>query len=662
MLLKGYEKCANITLLDTIYIRPKKISERKYDDGRLIVLFKDNDRNKKMIQEIKNPSYLYYIAKDDTKISHNLLNIPKDKVIERVVPFKELQKDIATVTGNLDFFWDNIRNGNRSLNQKLHFFPRIFFSDMSLDENFRWRFSNEYKNPIISVTKAFLDIETDNIHQKGDFPEPGECPINAVTIIFDDTNISHTFLLRNKSNPLIDEFEKGINKETFNELRHLIRLKMHGNKYVKKYELDKLKYNLHFYNEEDEIKLIADVFKLINYVKPDFLLVWNMSFDMPYFIERIKKLGYKPEDIIPPRNLITKKVYYYIDDRNEKAQEKKDHALISSYTIFIDQLIHFAGRRKNTATAFKNWKLDYIGEVVAGVGKLDYSYITTKIFELPYLDYKTFVFYNIIDVIVQKCIEHKSHDVDYIFNKSIINNTQYHKVHSQTVYIVNRMRKELYQQDNQILGNNVNRFNHKEVEYDGAFVASIKRLTSYPKMKINGYTVNIVDNAVDYDFKSLYPSIARENNIAHNTQIGRILIEQQIWANENRFHDEKWNRSTEFIENFQSHNWLEFAHRWLNLGNYQELYKDLYEYYTKYINSERFTPKVGIRRLTPLFVPAGRTKLFVKTDKNDRVPLFVQSNDKADFKYYCSLATKEDHTIIEIKSDKKKKKEVEEVG
>ena len=37
--------------------------------------------------------------------------------------------------------------------------------------------------------------------------------------------------------------------------------------------------------------MIIDVFKLINTLKTDFLLVWNAGFDLPYFVARIEKLG-----------------------------------------------------------------------------------------------------------------------------------------------------------------------------------------------------------------------------------------------------------------------------------------------------------------------------------------------------------------------------------
>ena len=42
----------------------------------------------------------------------------------------------------------------------------------------------------------------------GDFPEMGECPINAISFINDNDHSINIFLLRNEKNPLIEQFEK----------------------------------------------------------------------------------------------------------------------------------------------------------------------------------------------------------------------------------------------------------------------------------------------------------------------------------------------------------------------------------------------------------------------------------------------------------------------
>ncbi len=75
----------------------------------------------------------------------------------------------------------------------------------------------------------------------------------------------HTFLLRNDKNPQISEFEENIDE--FIEDLHELFDETYG----------RLDYRIYMYDEENEIGLIRDLFKLINTLKRDFLMVWNMD-------------------------------------------------------------------------------------------------------------------------------------------------------------------------------------------------------------------------------------------------------------------------------------------------------------------------------------------------------------------------------------------------
>ena len=151
-------------------------------------------------------------------------------------------------------------------------------------------------------------------------------------------------------------------------------------------------------------------------------------------------------------------------------------------------------------------------------------------YELPYLNFRIFVLYNIIDVISAKCIENHTQDLEYIFAKCINNCTSYNKGHRQTVYLINRMRKEWFNLPEKfVFGNNVNRQNKRPEKFQGALVEDPLTVSDYSKLKtVDGIPVMLVDNGVDFDFKSLYPSLILENNTAPHTQIGRIDI-WNVW-------------------------------------------------------------------------------------------------------------------------------------
>lgn len=572
----------NITLMNTIFWRGTDPGDGKFKEY-LTLVYKDLDSGLKYAEEIIDPDYVYYMAHPDHRVDYNRLFIPQEEAYGIRVPYKDLEKDIAKQVGLKEFYYENIKNGNRKENRKLHLHPDVFNSDMNIEDHYMLRFSRMYKNEPCSISKAFFDIELDTISMIGDFPQLGECPINAVSLILQEQKQIYVFLLRNAANPQIAEFEQQvISGQVFQELKQFVINAVGGPNVADKYDAH-FDYKFLFYDQEDEINLIMDLFAAINAFKPDFALAWNMGFDLPQIIARIERLGYNPEDIMCNPDFKNKIARYYVDERNKSDfAERGDFAQISSYTVFLDQMIHFASRRKGQSK-YISFSLDYIGEVVARVRKLDYKHITTNIAELPYKDYKTFVFYNIMDTIVQYCIEVATADIDYVFTKSNMNCTRYCKTHRQTVYLTNRVTKDIRNNGGFIIGNNCNKFNQKpSVKFPGAFVADPQQLSDYPKLKINGRVINCCDNSDDWDYSSLYPSINREFNIAPNTQIGMIIIDREFSHME--FVRSNNTVAGAFAEDIQSQVWLEFAHRWFNLADFTTLYHEVEEFFLTVMN------------------------------------------------------------------------------
>ena len=575
----------NITLLNTSYHRPVKDPDTgKRSSDYITLIYKDLDKDVKEHKTIYNPQYTYYKIKDEYVKPYPQSFIELDKVEPITTEYNNILRSIATVTGRLDEFKENLAAGEFRRNRELHFDPRIMASDIGIEAFYRMEFNRTYKNDPSSINKSYLDIEADIKYIDNRFPNPGEVPINAISFVVEKTSTEYVFLLKDKNNPLSIEFEEYVNHVDFStEFKDFLTNAVGGWKNMKRMNLDDFKYKLIFY--DNEIELITAVFRLINLIQPDFVLSWNMAFDIPYIIERIKILGYDPRDIMCHPDFEEKSAFYYVDQKNlNDRAERTDFADISSYSVFMDQMIQFASRRKGQS-AFTNFKLDYIGEIIANVRKLDYHHITDNLGNLPYIDYKIFVMYNMMDTMVQKCIEEKTGDINYVYNKSILNSTEYSRVHRQTVYLANRAAM-FYREQGLIIGNNVNRLNPKpEEKFTGAYVAPPVNVSDYSKQKLYypgqpPMAINVAHNGNDFDYTALYPSEAREHNVASNTLIGKILIEDTIYDGENFLKDERYNRAGEFSENLTSHCWIEIGHRWLNLGTYEEVLNDIYEYFT----------------------------------------------------------------------------------
>lgn len=576
MLIKGYPEGSDLTIINTIYQRPSKDENGNKVPDKLTIVYRDNTTGEKKIETIEEPEYEYYVAKDEYVTPHNLMFIEKDKVEKVTVKYHDLLKDIAEREGKLSEFYDNIRMGQGSSNAKLHMNTDLFMSDMNYEDWIRFKFAQEYTNNTFKLKKAYFDIETDYIDMKGEFPEPGECPINCASLLDENTKAVYTFALRNANNPLIDQVEQSLAKDNtlLIQLHDFVVDSVGGWKQATRFGLIDFKYEIMFF--DNEIDLIAMIFQILRKLNPDFWMIWNASFDMPYIIARIIELGYDPVQIIcdPRMPQVTR---YWVDTNNYNEYEQRcDFGTIGIIPVLLDDMIHFASRRKGQGV-FPSYRLDEIGRIVAGVRKLSYHHITTDLAKLPYLDFITFWFYNAMDTVVPYCIEKKTNDIDYVFNKALANNTRYHKVHRQTVYLTNRIANDFYK-DGYIIGNNVNKWNEKpKTKFPGALVGDPLKTNSHCKRMINGRDCWIVDNLLDYDYKSLYPSIMGEDNIAPNTQVGMIEIPNMIYKGENAYNYDKWTRAGEYIENFTSQNHIEFCHRWFGLASFEEFLDDLRE-------------------------------------------------------------------------------------
>ena len=618
----GYD----LTLLDCRYTYPKLKENGKWDNGHITLIAKDNVTGKKVKEIIKNPSYTYQIVKDEVikerNITYQLKSIETSCCTPRTVPYKDLEKDIAEQIGEINFYYDNLKNRNRSANRMLHMMnPKIMMSDINIEDYYRFRFSNKFQNQVVKINKAFLDIEADTRFMKGDFPEPGECPINVITLINLETNDVYTLMLRNHDNPQIEQFENELKQgKIIPEFKNLLMKHVNGWKNIHRYRLQNFKYHMGFYDEDKEINLIADMFRIINQLQPDFLLVWNMAFDIPYIIQRIINLGYDPAEIMCHPDFKDKECRYFIDTRTELLEERGDLATISSYTVYLDQMLIYAGIRKGRGSTPKN--LDYVTGVTCHFGKLDYSHITQYISELPYLDYKTFIFYNIIDVIDQVCVEEKVKDIDLVFAKALINNTRYNKIFRQTVYLMNR-RTKFYWDRGLVCGNNVNKMNKKpDDKFAGAFVAASLQITDVPKMKLNGVPVMIFNNLDDYDYLRLYPTMLQEFNLTDETQIGKLyLANEQIHDKENlsKADSKLFSREGSFFDDYAAKNFIEFAHRWFGLADFSELIDDVEEYFTQVqapmVTGINFMDRNGFR------------KMYTKISENIRPAMYVKIYD-----------------------------------
>ena len=594
-LIPSYPLGSDLVILDATYHFPNKQQVESYNGVKTVytpdtmtIVYKDNTTGKKGIEVIEKPNYVFYMLKNNIPTpKYDMFFTDMKNLDEIKCKYRDVNKAIAEkldqyegTTKYTDLYKKNVRDGNYKANMDFQKSRRVFGSDIPINDFYRMRFAEQYKNTETPVSRAYLDIEVDVKLSPTDFPTNGNCPINAISYFEHDTKRLFTFLLNQKDvNPKSNEFCTTVDNREFNEEFKGFLNETLGSEKVKDFKLENIQTKVLVY--DDELTLLKDLFGYINYTKPDFLMVWNMSFDIPFIINRILALGGNPKEIMCIHDIspLYENCNYIIDSDHEDFSTKGDYADITSYTVYLDQLIQFASRRRGGAQ-YRSYSLDYIGNEMAGVQKLHYENIAANVMELPYNDYRTFVKYNMMDVLVQYCIEFKADDILYVFDKALLNCTEYKKVHRQTIYLSNRATIMFKNFGNYVLGNNLNKFKPKPtVKYEGAYVADPCKFGDKYKDKVNGVPIMRASNAIDFDFTRLYPSITQEYNMAPNTEIGYIKIPNKIYEAENATHNEKYTRSGQFIEDMTSECDIEFAHRWFNLASFKEAYADIIEYF-----------------------------------------------------------------------------------
>lgn len=584
-LIKGYPNGSDITIMDTRYRgRHKNDLTDEWEDSTIDIIYKDNLTGKKHRQTIVKPLFEFYQLNEDVYLppEESTVYMPKDKLHPVRCHYQDLKKTLAELSGKLDDYYDNIRNGLSRNNDRFFLDNRFYRADMHIEDYYRYEFGKRYTNTIKPLHLAYLDIETDGIDALGDFGTPEDSPINAVTYIDIKHKSVYTFLLRDPNNSQCKEFEDNLKSKTtefFAEIKAFVLNHIGGWKRATRFGVIDMEYNIYFFDEE--IVMLHELFATINRLEPDFVMAWNMAYDIPFIIDRIKFLGYDPADIMRHPDFADDPVcFYYVDQENlNKPEDANDFARIPTYTIFIDQMKQFAQRRKGQH-AFPSYKLDDIGEIIARARKYDYHDICADIVDLPRTNYFIFVMYNIIDVFTQIFIEHYTFDITFLFMKCVSMNTRYSKAYRQTVFEYTIANKVWEEKDNVIIADNRNKHNPRpDRKFKGAYVADYRLNDDSLKMNLLDTLLDIYDNIVDFDYTALYPSTIRENNMSSENQIGKIFIPNALFDGDNRFGDIRYDRGGAFIEDFQSHIWLEFCERWLHLAGYADLIEDIKEFF-----------------------------------------------------------------------------------
>ena len=604
----------NSMLIDIQYV---KANRKTGTPDYLYIIWKDMDTGEKYMQAIPEPPVEIYFEKPEFRDHLYNKNYARIETLDKkVVKFKDIIFAIANDMG--DAGKQKLSNCYQTKNyqglKEFLIYPYVYGADYDVRVWYRYKWMQSFDNNRPKVlTKGFLDIEVDTFESTG-FPDPAFDPIDLVTFIDITHNHSYTFILvdreykpKNMDKMTYEERLKEVERKELYEQRHRqeeyyinhqdeLLEKIHE-KFDESYP--NMEYSCYFY--KDERKMLVHLFQLINKLKLDFIGIWNISFDIPYIINRMEILGLDPKEVICHPDFPVKECYFKKDTINFAVKNKSDFFHVSSYSIFIDQMINYAAIRKGQSELRSN-KLTYIAQKEIGDEKLDYSEEgNLKI--LGYKNWLLYLLYNIKDVLLQKGIEERTTDTDTYYVTSYQNITPYESEFKQTVKLRN-VQYLFYLRKNIVPGENVNGFMYNydskesddddeenEEKFEGALVGNPALIDNFGAKMFGKSTNNVFLFSIDFDMSSFYPSTIAAMNIDPSTLIFKMIIQsnqydvrggklpfngitdvQMVAENNDSFAGDV---AKEVMDNFQTRDYISTAHKWMNMPSVLDVYNEM---------------------------------------------------------------------------------------
>ena len=247
--------------------------------------------------------------------------------------------------------------------------------------------------------------------------------------------------------------------------------------------------DIRFYSTESQ--LLQEFLKYWIDVKPTVVTGWNTNgFDIPYLYNRLSKvLGEEFANALSPIQIV-------------KYNPNKKMYRIAG----VSSLDYLDLYRKFTYTQQSSYRLDHIGTIEVGWGKVEYEGTLDDLYKN---DIDKFIEYNLNDVEIVKALDQKFKLLDLARAVSHLGRIPYEEVYFSSRYIEGAML--VYLRSLSLVAPSKG----ADVTYDGS---EGRFAGAYVKAPIPGR----YDWVFDLDLTSMYPSIIMSLNMSPETKIGKI--------------------------------------------------------------------------------------------------------------------------------------------
>jgi DNA polymerase elongation subunit (family B) len=243
-----------------------------------------------------------------------------------------------------------------------------------------------------------------------------------------------------------------------------------------------------FRTEEELLQRFYQKYLEIN---PTILSGWNIDgFDIPYLYNRTKKvMGEQIANCLSPINNV-----YYNEHQNK-------------YKIAgVSQLDYLALYRLYTYTQQSSYRLDYIGKIEVGMGKIEYEGTLDDLYKS---DINKYIEYNLNDVKIVKALDDKLKFIELARGVCHLGHIGYEDIFFSSRYLEGAML--VYMKDIGVVAPN-------KPQRGGSYGSEEKFAGAYVKDPKPGR----YDWVFDLDLTSMYPSTIMTLNISPETKLGKL--------------------------------------------------------------------------------------------------------------------------------------------
>lgn len=396
----------------------KHIAYQKAVDGSIndlmlvkeVVHYEDNT-TKEVLRQVPNYRRPFYITKK------HLQNHVEKRECE---PFENLDKYMAT-DANLSSaiqisLGRRFPDPKKSLRQVCDS-PFVYYADFTAPMHLKSRYIKRYPDVAKSLNRlAILDIET-NEYQKT--KEPMMC-----SVVVD--NVVYLSLTKDYYDEMV------LKQPNYKDLiKDLLSRIPFFNKDTGKYDIrnlyDEFNLDVRFFIAPTFSQAFTASMQEVHKTLPDFLVIWNMDFDISKILQQMKKDNVPAEDAFchPDVPLRYRKVRYVPDDGSRvtnngtnkiKAPQDQWHVLECMASFYVIDAMSLYKKIRVANGNLPNYKLASILKAELGVGKLEIP-------EVPYseklewhitmqADHKAeYIAYNIMDDLLIKLLDDKTYDI-----------------------------------------------------------------------------------------------------------------------------------------------------------------------------------------------------------------------------------------------------------